>query len=247
MSTSSSSLRPGWSKGNSGGRGFQPPPTVADRGEKGRSGSWGSQERGSANKFAALDDDDDGFIPVAGGKADDKPSGTSRSEAFRSSFGRQSSAGSKPSGRSLADLAARVPEPQVAPVARRTAARFTGYRSTGEGGNGADLNTKPDTKVIRYTRERLLSMRVVPKDNEIPELLNEMIGSSVISDTSQDPGRHFLDYVEWRNRLLLGILLISGNSLHLSFAKCVGMRSTARKSGKRSVNVALLPEPRQSQ
>lgn len=196
MSTSSSSLRPGWSKGNSGGRGFQPPPTVADRGEKARSGSWGSQERGSANKFAALDDDDDGFIPVAVGKTDDKPSGTSRSEAFRSSFGRQSSTGSKPSGRSLADLAARVPEPPpVAAVARRTGARFPGYRSTSEGGNGVDV--KPDTKVIRYTREKLLSMRVVPKDNEIPDLLHEMIGSAVISDTAQDPGENFFGLIGW--------------------------------------------------
>lgn len=181
-------MRPGWSKGTSGGRGFQPPPTVTDRGEKGRSGSWGSQERGSSNKFAALDDDDDGFIPVAGIKSDEKPAGTSRSEAFRSSFGRQSSTGSKPSGRSLADLAARVPEPPGTAVARRSAGRFSGYRSTGEG-NGVDA--KVDTKVIRYTREKLLSMRVVPKDNQIPDLLNDMIGSPIISDTPHDPGKDF--------------------------------------------------------
>jgi len=160
---------------------------VADRGDKGRSGSWGSQERGSSNKFAALDDDDEGFITVTGVKSEDKASGTSRSEAFRSSFGRQSSTGNKPPGRSLADLAARVPDPQGPAVPRRSATRFTGFRSTSEGGNGSDIKT--DAKVIRYTREKLLSMRVVPKDNFLPDLLSEMIGSVVLSDMPQDPGR----------------------------------------------------------
>jgi hypothetical protein len=162
---------------------------VADRGDKGRSSSWGSQERGSSNKFAALDDDDDGFIPVVGAKSEEKPAGNSRSEAFRSSFVRQSSTGSKPSGRSLADLAARVPEPPGAVVPRRSGARFPGFRPTGDG-NGADY--KVDPKVIRYTREKLLSMRVVSKDNHIPDLLYDLIGSPVISETAQDPCKNLV-------------------------------------------------------
>lgn len=187
MSESSSSLRPGWSKGTNGGRGFQPPPAVPDRGDKGRSGSWGSQERSSSNKFAALDDDDDGFIPVASGKSEDKPSGNSRSEAFRSSFtGRQSSTSNKPPGRSLADLAARAPEPPGVPAPRRSGGRFTGHRATSEG-NGTDY--KPDPKIVRYTREKLLSMRVVPKDDELPELLKDSIGAPVLVDAVQDPGK----------------------------------------------------------
>jgi len=189
MSASSSSLRPAWHKGSSGGRGFQPPPTVSERGDKARSGSWGSQERSNSNKFAALDDDDDVVPP--NGKMDDKPN--SRSEAFRSSFGRSQSTGNKPPGRSLADLAARVPEPAAGPGRRsfetRAATggtgRFQNYRSNSEGVVGE--NYKPDPKVIRYTREKLLSMRPVPQDEGLPELLKEVDGLAILSKTPQDP------------------------------------------------------------
>jgi len=191
--SSSSSLRPAWHKGTSGGRGFQPPPTVSERGDKARSGSLGSQERSSSNKFAVLDDDE-GPLPVLPGNGDKSNStGNSRSEAFRSSFNRSSSTGTRPSGRSLADLAARVPEPAGPPVRRSSAFdpnRPGGSgrsRSVSEGSNGVD-NFKPDPKVIRYTREKLLSIRPVPKDKEYPDTLKEHNGSPVLTDDPQDPG-----------------------------------------------------------
>lgn len=188
----SSSLRPAWSKGSSGGRGgFQPPPTVSERGDKARSGSWGSQERNSTNKFAVLDEDDDGPLPGAPGlaKPEDKPAGNSRSEAFRSSFGgRSSSTGNKPPGRSLADLAARVPEPPggVARRAQSGGGRFPNVRAPSDTANGTD-GYKPDPKVIRFTREKLLSMRPVPKDMGLPDLLQELEGTPIVSTAPQDP------------------------------------------------------------
>ncbi len=192
MSASSSSLRPAWHKGTSGGRGFQPPPTVSERGDKARSGSWGSPERNNSNKFAALDDEEE--ISSSNGKSDDKPN--SRSEAFRSSFTRSSSTGNKPPGRSLADLAARVPEPPGGTVGRRSfdvrstsgQGRFTNVRSTSEGPTVDNL--KPDPKVIRYTREKLLSMRPVPHEEELPDLLQEVEGLAILSKTPQDPGTY---------------------------------------------------------
>jgi hypothetical protein len=212
----SSSLRPAWYKGagGQGGRGFQPPPTVtSDRGEKSRSESWGSQERRDSNKFSALQDDDD-LPPVQGGsvgKGDgEKPSGNSRSEAFRSSFNRSSSTGQKPPGRSLADLAARMPDTgpttrrsTTTPYERATGAagsgRFTSVRA-GEGGLPPGMGApsadtyKPDPKVIRFTRERLLSMR--PPKSQIeegpPPMLKHMEGSVMISPEAQDPGQSLL-------------------------------------------------------
>jgi hypothetical protein len=202
-SSGSSSLRPAWHKGagGGGGRGFQPPPTVSsDRGDKARSSSWGSQERRDANKFSALEDDDD--VSSGNGKSDERSSGNSRSEAFRTSFGRGSSSATKPSGRSLADLAARVPE--GAPTGRRqttnyeargsgSTGRFTGSRSGDQGGSGSGGSVdayKPDPKVIRYTREKLLSMRSPSHlgDQGLPSSLSHLEGSNIISKTSQDPG-----------------------------------------------------------
>jgi hypothetical protein len=199
MSANSSSLRPGWYKGagGGGGRGFQPPPTVtSERGDKSRSSSWGSQERKDSNKFSALEDDDDAVDP-GNGKGGDKPSGNSRSEAFRSSFSRSASTGEKrPGGRSLADLAARVPE--SAATGRRhpagydsAAGRSTGrFTRPGEPGGAVD-NYKPDPKVVRYTREKLLSMRLSPRgpDPGPPTDMSHLEGAVIISQTCQDPGK----------------------------------------------------------
>eukprot|EP00339_Tiarina_fusa_P000209 CAMPEP_0117003288 /NCGR_PEP_ID=MMETSP0472-20121206/4654_1 /TAXON_ID=693140 ORGANISM="Tiarina fusus, Strain LIS" /NCGR_SAMPLE_ID=MMETSP0472 /ASSEMBLY_ACC=CAM_ASM_000603 /LENGTH=1077 /DNA_ID=CAMNT_0004703879 /DNA_START=46 /DNA_END=3279 /DNA_ORIENTATION=- len=198
MSANSSSLRPGWYKGagGGGGRGFQPPPTVtSERGDKSRSSSWGSQERKDSNKFSALQDDDDAVNP-GNGKGDDKPSGNSRSEAFRSSFSRSASTGEKRGGgRSLADLAARVPESATTgrrlsagyDSAGRSSGRFTGLRP-GESSAAGD-NFKPDPKVVRYTREKLLSMRPSPRgpDPGPPEDMMHLEGAVIISQTCQDP------------------------------------------------------------
>lgn len=197
-----SSLRPGWYKGGGGGggRGFQPPPTAAtDRSDKSRSGSWGSQERRDTNKFSALQDDDD-FVTVGGpgnGKGDDKPSGNSRSEAFRSSFSRSASTGEKRGGgRSLADLAARVPESAV--TGRRHSANYEGTRRSSESrfsmrsgeSSGSTDTYKPDPKVVRYTREKLLSMRPSPRgpDPGPPAGMSHVEGAVIVSQECQDPG-----------------------------------------------------------
>ena len=226
---SNSSLRPGWFKGSGagGGKGFQPPPTASDRGDKGRSNSTGSNgdnESGSrrdSNIFAALLDDDDGAGSGVGdgngivhaSESSSKPLpviNSSRSEAFRSSFNRASSTGSR---RSLADLAARVPEsPSLGTHGgRRHASHHSGYdgpkSGVSGGGNGRFSHThshdggstgvhgvsiesyKPDPKVVRFTREKLLSLRFAPRgeDPGPPDELKPLEGAVVISATAQDP------------------------------------------------------------
>lgn len=209
MNTSGgSSLRPAWSKGagGGGGRGFQPPPTIsADRIDQQRSSSWGSQERRDSNKFSALQEDDDENAGIP--QREERNTGSSRGEAFRTSFNRSSS-GPKPSGRSLADLAAQVPE--NSPAARRhvsnyesrssgNAGRFSGLRS-GDSTNPAAAASvdsyKPDPKVIRYTREKLLSMRPPSQfgDQSLPANLIHLEGSAVLSKVPQDPGVYSCNY-----------------------------------------------------
>lgn len=199
-SSGGSSLRPAWSKepGDGTGRGFQPPPTVpSHRTEKARSSSWGSQERRGANKFSALQDDEDGGAYTVD-KSDEIAGGNSRSEAFRSSFSRTSSSANKAQGRSLADLAARVPD--NAATGRRTnyeargtgSGRFTGLKTgdqVASSAGGSNDTFKPDPKVIRYTREKLLSMRPPTELSmqALPSTLNHFEGSSILSETPQDP------------------------------------------------------------
>mmetsp|Transcript_9381 Transcript_9381/g.17885 ORF Transcript_9381/g.17885 Transcript_9381/m.17885 type:complete len:1095 (+) Transcript_9381:153-3437(+) len=165
MSSANSSLRPAW-RNSSGGKGFQPPPSVNSG--KGRSSSIGSSTEGSEksegriyNKFSALDDDDD--FEVVGG-----PPAKSRLEGLRQGLAvRSASSGTKPggSGRSLADLAATVPEKAPTSSSNRFAR---------------------DENVIRFTREKLLSMRPQPK-GEVPEVLRELEGTVVLADKAQDP------------------------------------------------------------
>jgi hypothetical protein len=219
-----SSLRPGWYKGSGpgGGKGFQPPPTVSDRGEKARASSVGTVKEAAAgrdsNKFAALLDDDDGpglDLGLENGVhgAESKPLppqpvNNSRSEAFRSSFNRSASTGTKPSGRSLADLAARVPEgaaPGGVPVHAATRRQAPAYEAAKAGGGPARYSamrandpvipsvvtdsSKPDPKIVRYTREKLLSLRAASKGDDPgpPECLKELDGAVIISSTVQDP------------------------------------------------------------
>ncbi len=222
MSNNNSSLRPGWFKGSgAGGRGFQPPPTASDRGDKGRSnstGSSGDHESGSrSNTFAALLDDDDGAGSRVGdgngivhaSESSSKPPpviNSSRSEAFRSSFTRSTSSGSR---RSLADLAARVPESSMGSHSgRRHGSHHSGYdgpkgglggsgrfahshsNDGSSGGHGGSIDSyKPDPKVVRYTREKLLSLRFAPRgeDPGPPEELKPLEGTVVVSPMAQDP------------------------------------------------------------
>lgn len=278
MSTNagSSSLRPAWK----GGRGFQPPPTVtSDHREttRGRSASIGgdppsnSNSKRDSNKFSALQDDDD-FMVVGGKKNRERnndnntsnnnnPSSTTsngeqkqntRSEAFRSSF-QQGRAAAKP-GRSLADLAARVP----AEALNRSASTGTYPTSTGSGapppppggrrfselsggigrggggtgdpaqdaleggGGGRPPRNEPSAyklavdsaKVIRYTREKLLSMRPRPDLSAgfPPPHLAHVDAVALLSETPQDPGKPFsfslTKHIFHRNKIDFGILML---------------------------------------
>eukprot|EP00980_Cylindrotheca_fusiformis_P017591 scaffold5517_cov135-Cylindrotheca_fusiformis.AAC.21 len=258
-SSGSSSLRPAWHKGASGGgRGFQPPPTVSsDRGDKARSSSWGSQERRDANKFSASKDEDS-----FSAKSDERNALNARSEAFRTSFGRSTSTGSKASGRSLADLAARVPD--GAPAARRQSSnydsrgnsstgRFGGMRAGDQGGPGLSGSLdayKPDPNIVRYTREKLLSMRPPSHlgDKGLPSSLSHLDGSSIVSKTAQDPVCwDTLDAEEiWepvRERRLAAGLKVAGGSTR-SLTESVPedpRRRNAPSSGRWQRGVALPP------
>jgi len=166
--SSPSSLRPAWHRGSSGGgRGFQPPPTVASSRPK----SVGEKKK-NFNKFSALDDDED--VATMEKKAEETArrlaGGNSRSEGLRSA---------RPSnkGRSLADLAARAPDRE----------RSGSYGSAGDRhANGHHHHVEEN--VIRYTREKLLSMRPSPA-SEPPNELVERLGadSCVMNEVAQDP------------------------------------------------------------
>jgi GYF domain len=297
------SLRPAW---RSGGRGFQPPPTVASERSHNRtaSASSSSGKSGSAvaaassgeknassssptatqNKFSALDNDDDDVLELPAATSTTTTTTTStfttattsyasmaaavasasqaqqqqaqqqqqqqqppapatrtapsnsRSEGFRQGLAarqekqhqstsaaaaaaattstttttRNTTASS--SGRSLADLAARVPErsSSFGQNAHHHGQRFSNLRGTsGVGGVGAPASSggtaagvgggasassvhtvDPDAgkNIIRYTRERLLSMRPSAANiGEYPTLLLEMQGSPILADEPQDP------------------------------------------------------------
>ena len=207
-SPANSSLRPAWHRGSqSGGRGFQPPPTVASERVRSGSGGGGSdqqqqqqqqkqQQNQNVNKFAALDDDED--IAAIEQEAEEvaKRVANSRSEALRSSSTGVGRSNSNKPGRSLADLAARVP------TSRERSASFgsTGERSAGGGAANASSRLSShvsssstaaaanEANVIRFTRERLLSMRPKPLD-EPPEqlkILDEQI-DVVVTEKAQDP------------------------------------------------------------
>lgn len=173
-------LGPTWSKG---GKGFQPPPPAVTRSRSGSAGSSGSESRPSnLNKFSVLDDDED----VNGEQQQQERPANSRSEALRS-FHRSSSGGPKPTGRSLADLAARAPP---ASISRSSS---TPFREEGGGGgrfSGLGEGEGSNVKVIRFTREKLLSMRKAPgpDDPNPPEVLKHIEGTSVLSPEPQDPG-----------------------------------------------------------
>jgi hypothetical protein len=64
-------------------------------------------------------------------------------------------------------------------------------RASDSGGPAGTIDSyKPDPKVIRFTREKLLSMRPPPKgsDEGPPPQLKHLDGAVIISKTSQDPG-----------------------------------------------------------
>lgn len=137
---------------------------------------------------------------------------SSRSEALRSGGGGGGGGGGRPkSGRSLADLASRLGTNEAAPRkdSRRSPDRPAAGPPGGGGGGGGGLGDGggrfrdagrnlssaaasdyvEDKSVVRYTREKLLSLRPARPSNELPGLLEHMNGASVVTLEALDPGR----------------------------------------------------------
>jgi GYF domain len=210
-SNSGGSLRPAWNRGNS--KGFQPPPQVEQQSSSSRNKSVSSNndhehprhanpsnnasQRDNYNKFSALDIDDDDVViaTTTSGASTLTNLTTNATEASKSTTAASTetpaasiatntrSEALRNAGRSLADLAARAP-----PATER--GRFSNLRTSSVGSSTevAGVEPKvPEEKVIRYTRERLLSMR--PKALPAPrdELKFELEGSSILSEVALDP------------------------------------------------------------
>lgn len=185
-------LGPAW-RGK--GSGFQPPPAVPDAKQRpnssdsssgrNRSGSNASGEPVRRNPFSALEEDNSGAAangaPPEGGRFS---SLSSRGGGGGGGFHRSSSSvQGKP--RSLADLAASAPPPRRNTLAAHSEGRFP---DRGERGGG-DRGGVEGEKVIRYTREKLLSLRPRPSDGEgLPDCLKGMEGSVIVSSKPLDPG-----------------------------------------------------------
>ena len=212
---SGGTLRPAWNRGNS--KGFQPPPQVEQqqssrssiKGHRNDSASDDKQnmnqqtsQRDNYNKFSALDIDDDDVVlatttsgassSIHNNTANDGISkGTATSKAVETKVTNSRSEGLRSgTGRSLADLAAREP-------VERTGSRFSNLRTSGSSNDGVPMENKSATvtpysaaveeKVIRYTRERILSLRPTPLPSATALLKKELDGSAILSDTAQDP------------------------------------------------------------
>ena len=241
-------LGPAWRSSGAGGsgRGFQPPPAVPDetRDRSGSHASGGSGAEKNRNPFSLLDDEDDGGAPSSkssiatdknsrgGGigmgnrgppaPTNDRFSALKSSESSSRPYSRSSSSGPRPSGRSLADLAAglsssggdrdhhhhhhRGHDRNDNKSLHRSSS--TGYhprggsssdmqrtRSGSGGGTGFDYDDG-GAKIIRFTREKLLSLRPRPTgDVGLPDVLKHLEGSVVVASEPQDPGM----FIVWIN------------------------------------------------
>ena len=191
-----------------------------------RSGSHASGGSSGRNPFSLLDDDADEIVSGGGGGGSTATSTSSRFANLRSSgpsynrsasTGTATSSGGKPGGRSLADLAAaaglgsgggeRGGEGRPTSSSGLSRSSSTGYHGSsgghtqrgrggsGDHGDGFGSNSSGGN-VIRYTREKLLSLRPVPKGGEgLPDVLRALEGSVCVSDAAQDPGECF--FGEW--------------------------------------------------
>ena len=160
----------------------------------------GSSTIGSNGKHP----EDGGAFPRRGGSSSSR-NYSSRSEGLRStggaSFGRSVSTGatvpgSSAGGRSLSDLAKRVSVPSGA-INPRTHSASGGPRT---GFDESTTNSRPPVfkdlqidkkQVLRFTREKLLSMRLPnPDTNGPPEMLKHLdITSVLLSSEPLDPGK----------------------------------------------------------
>lgn len=187
------------SGGGGGGR-FQ---ALAAGKKSGSSTDGNAQPHSTANSFSLLSDDNDMDAPTAvsttAPSTNDLVPG-SPVVVRRSSAGRT---GSASKGRSLADLAAsrepNLPNPptrghgsnSTAPPSDSAGGGTHTSNSSGNDGGGW-IETAPSSQyhknVVRYTRERLLSMRQTPSDTSaIPERLQHLIGAPVVTDHAQEP------------------------------------------------------------
>lgn len=171
-------LGPSWRSTTTGGRGFQPPSAEPD-----------DIKNSNRNSFSLLDMDDD--APVA--QESNSRKFTSRSEGLRSSGAAGgafagSNRSTRTSGRSLSDLASRLP---AAAPERSTRSGSRGADDTNESGRSASFKEFDDKNVIRFTREKLLSMRprVDPTNSVVPEVLSSLENSLLLSASPQDPGK----------------------------------------------------------
>lgn len=171
-------LGPSWRSTSTGGRGFQPPSAEPD-----------DIKNSNRNSFSLLDMDDD--APVT--QESNSRKFTSRSEGLRSSGAAGgafagSNRSTRTSGRSLSDLASRLP---AAAPERSTRSGSRGADDTNESGRSASFKEFDDKNVIRFTREKLLSMRprVDPNNSVVPEVLSSLENSLLLSASPQDPGK----------------------------------------------------------
>ena len=171
------------------------------------SGGKPKSKGSNINHFAALSLDDDA---PGSSSANKTANGSSRSDGLRgqSSFGAGGGGGGgggnpRRSGRSLADLAKSIGPSDSAPGGRGGPAgdrRSGGPRGPGgprgepRGGDRSERRALPefvfDKSVVRYTREKLLSLRPSTSgDGDLPAKLKHLEGVSVISDKTNDPGK----------------------------------------------------------
>jgi len=189
-------LGPAWRSTSQGGRGFQPPSASQEAG--------GDAKNSNRNSFSLLDMDDDG-LPKKNESSQGVVPGSpkkfsSRSEGLRSAgiggggFGSRATASKGPStsggGRSLSDLVSRFPTSASTGRLRGEVRSGLGddlAASTNRGGS-TTRDFVDDKKVIRFTREKLLSMRPRTDPNAVrPDVLNVLDGLPLLSKDPIDP------------------------------------------------------------
>ena len=96
-------------------------------------------------------------------------------------------------GRSLADLAASVPDNVGGgggTHTRRASGGFGSSRYNRDSASASNLDYKPDPSVIRFTREKLLSKRPPPTGTEeVPDDLKPFEATVIVAKEPQDPGK----------------------------------------------------------
>lgn len=212
-------LGPSWRSTNQGGRGFQPPSAASTTTQEVSSGTTSESNR---NSFSILDTDDEArsfstiaktneataAVSVAAAAAASTSSPrrnfSSRSEGLRSAgigggaFGNRSSsskgtaAAAASGGRSLADLASRLPSSSGTTGGRTGSVNRRSGSGDDTHGLGRVSSTKEyveDKNVVRYTREKLLSMRPRTDPSAArPEGLKVLDGTPLLSAEPLDPG-----------------------------------------------------------